>query len=542
MIGRTNSAGVMPVGTINITENGTYSISSFSQAIVSVSGLVPSGTLEISSNGTYDVTSYASASVNVQGGGMSEAYEWVDAIVGAMPSASGAINYTGYSPSRIRSWFAQNFYNLGTFNPTFSSNWNHIFIGRSAFYNCVYLREVSFLSTSAYKTVESYTFYYCLSLSTPVVNVTSIGNMAFSTCERIPYFDIDCTQSANKDIIIPDYCFAQCNPSYVRIKANNIYCSTNAFYWLGAVQVNPHYDMQVLLEASTISFATQTFAWTKLSSLSISNISGALGSSFAMNCSYLQTVSLTFLSDYVPVRNNAFISCYSLSSISISHLNQLSLRLTLYSLCFAYCSALKDFPYWDYVAWNGNQHFRNTGIVSIYRTVSTGEFQIPYSCFYVCKSLKYVSIPTLTTVSSYAFFACSSLSYFGAATKFYKAEAAAFQGCSNLKSIAMMNSLRRTGGILSLAFAGCSSLESVYLRWQIDLSNTNAFQGTPLSDSSYLGYYGSIYVTEHDYSLFTNATNWVAYSDRFVSITDAEMEQIITDYNNVQYVEPEENE
>lgn len=57
--------GFVPSGSVTISENGTYNISAFAEAVVSVPGLVPSGTLEISSNGVYDIGTYASASVNV---------------------------------------------------------------------------------------------------------------------------------------------------------------------------------------------------------------------------------------------------------------------------------------------------------------------------------------------------------------------------------------------------------------------------------------------------------------------------------------------
>lgn len=56
---------IVPSGSTNITQNGTFDVGQYASAIVNVPGIVPSGTLNITSNNTYDVTQYASAEVNV---------------------------------------------------------------------------------------------------------------------------------------------------------------------------------------------------------------------------------------------------------------------------------------------------------------------------------------------------------------------------------------------------------------------------------------------------------------------------------------------
>ena len=50
------------------------------------------------------------------------------------------------------------------------------------------------------------------------------------------------------------------------------------------------------------------------------------------------------------------------------------------------------------------------------------------------------------------------------------------------------------------------------------LQNTNAFINTPISNSTYLGYYGSIYVPSSLVDTYKSATNWATYSDRIVGI------------------------
>lgn len=54
---------VVPIGSVDIVENGVYDVTSVAEATVNTP--VPFGTKEITENGTYDVTNYESANVNV---------------------------------------------------------------------------------------------------------------------------------------------------------------------------------------------------------------------------------------------------------------------------------------------------------------------------------------------------------------------------------------------------------------------------------------------------------------------------------------------
>lgn len=47
---------------------------------------------------------------------------------------------------------------------------------------------------------------------------------------------------------------------------------------------------------------------------------------------------------------------------------------------------------------------------------------------------------------------------------------------------------------------------------------TTIFYNTPMSSSTYLGYFGSIYVPSSLLNSYKTATNWTFYSNRMVGI------------------------
>lgn len=180
--------------------------------------------------------------------------------------------------------------------------------------------------------------------------------------------------------------------------------------------------------------------------------------------------------------------------------------------------------------------FASTCITTLSTTNLPNITYIPSNAFAKCSSLLTVDLPNITTISSGAFANCSkvtSISIPNCTT----IEDYAFNSCTELTSITVLND-----SLTLCEFCYCSSLSYVaapnctYIANSVfyscpalgildftgvqsipQLTSTNAFVITPISGSSYLGRFGSIYVPASLYSDWITTTNWTVYSSRITS-------------------------
>ena len=527
--------GFIPSGSVTISENGTYNISAFAEAVVSVPGLVPSGTLEISGNGVYDVGSYASANVNVQGGGVPTAEELLNRTISYYEGSATKIE--GYIDPGIRSLAFQYCNSLSYVRITSiaSAGNSRFIVQNNAFQGCSNLRTVNFFelpelysSVLKYVTVETQAFMNCSNLSVLVSNVSQIGQEAFWRTKVTGLSANVLSDSYVWEFSVGAGAFFDCASfTELYIAATRILLNYSAFASTSLSRItneNLSCASDGYITVSNSIFANcQQLSYVSLSRLSYLNY---IGGAFS-TCYALESVRLEGIEPVTMISFNAFYGCSNLKSVEIGPMGS---QLSIWQQAFYECSKITEVPYMSLVVSVANSAFLFAGIKSFVnsQTVTFGRNVFGYSGF------KYLSVYSIVTANSRWFQQCWDLSYANVGTT-SALQSAVFSMCSSLKSFLTTHVNR----INNYAFLSCISLESVYLLSTAvtNLNNTNAFAFTPIADSTYLGYYGSLYVRASLLDSYKAATNWVRYSDRFVGLADSEMEQIITDYNNVSYIE-----
>ncbi len=300
------------------------------------------------------------------------------------------------------------------------------------------------------------------------------------------------------------------------ISANNVnLISTNAFY--------------SCRNLSEVNFPNCTYISTNafyycpsLSNISFPNCITICSSAF-QSCSALTTANFP---SCITIGNSAFQSCTSLSNISFPQCTTIS------NSAFYNCSKLTtvSFPECTSIGAWAFSNCKSLITVSFPKCTSIGN-----TAFQNCSNLTTVSFPECTIIEANAFQSCINLTtaYFPKCISMF---GSVFYYCSSLTSIYApelvsigTNTFRNTGittasfpkctTIQGAAFNTCQKLSEIYFMGSsvITLSTMNFLQ-TPMSMSTLLGYYGSIYVPASLLASYKTATNWAAYSARIVGI------------------------
>lgn len=251
-----------------------------------------------------------------------------------------------------------------------------------------------------------------------------------------------------------------------------------------------------------------------------------IGSNCFVNCTALSSVSIP---ECVRIYTYGFASNYSLSSVYSPKLkriddNGFSQCHTLQYITLSNCESLGRYAFADCSQLAGPIVASRLSYVSqcaFISCITLSEIDFP-SCTYFssgvfsqCRGLTKAYLSALTTLPAYTFYSCSQLNDVSLPVCSI-ISSSAFQGCSGLESI----TLPACTYIYASAFYSCYKLSAVYLTGSsmAALATRSALWSTPIQDSSYLGYFGSIYVPSSLLASYQTATNWVSYSSRIVGI------------------------
>lgn len=381
-----------------------------------------------------------------------------------------------------------------------------------AFDNLSSLEEISLPNCEI---IEGAAFFNCTSL-------TSINFPALTTIENPEMISREMSNPYGPPSIFsgPDHgAFEECNSLTNVDLPLCSHIGSNAFYEnINLSQVNAP-------ECTNIEDA----AFYKCSSLtSINNFPkcSSVGSSAFAYCSSLTTVSLN---NVKTIGSFAFASCYSLTTLNLSNVETIGTQafyncITLTSIDFPKC---KTFEMMTSPAYMG----------SSYTTYIGGAFN-------GCSNLSTVNLPECEVIAPTTFLRCSFITELSF-PKVSLVYSNAFRGCTSLSQItfnetvtfstawSMYVNVGPTVSVTFDTFYNCTNLQSVYLlgssvctfnindpQYSFKIDARTVFDNTPIRNSSYLGYYGSIYVPESLVEEYQNDSRWSILSERITAYTN----------------------
>lgn len=382
-----------------------------------------------------------------------------------------------------------------------------ITIGASAFANNTYTSYASFPECEV---IGSYAFAILQSLSSiyfPKCEV--IYNNAFHGCLTLLSADFpECSYIGSAAFYgcrgLTNISIPKCETIY-----SSAFASCSALSGIsGSLCVNVYsYAFNFCINLKEVDFSSCSlvgaYAFGNCSSLEYANMPEVrdIGAFAFVNCIGLKSI---YFPECTVLGSNAFNGC---SSLSTAYLPKVS---GILSSTFYGCNKLTSI--------NGPLVER-VGNYAFWRCASLSYVSLPIcsiisaAAFSSNIALQTVYAPMVKSIGGSAFLQCYSLRDV-VLTSCDTINDYAFQSCSSLEMI----SLPFCSYIGNYAFSSCTSLRSIYLFGSsVPSLGGYTMTSTPISRSTYLGYYGSIFVPESLYNAYSTATNWATYKARLAS-------------------------
>ena len=264
----------------------------------------------------------------------------------------------------------------------------------------------------------------------------------------------------------------------------------------------------------------------RLTSINAPNVTSVNANAFAV-CKSLEKISLpncTYLGSGV------FASCSRLSSIYIPNV------ITLSSSVFTDCSKLESVVIPNCTSISTYCFCRCYALSAI---TAPNVRDIGINAFMSCHNLQTISLPNLITISA-VFNYCYKLSeaYFENLERLTGDDAFGYDvelKCLSIPKVSMIsgNYMFRECGLSVLSVPNLELLsgskvfnfckiEKLILGRSVTIQNANILASSPFVESSYLGYYASVYVPSEDLPWFKTAKYWSSVADRIVSVDELE--------------------
>lgn len=326
--------------------------------------------------------------------------------------------------------------------------------------------------------IGAHAFYSCYGLTSVVISnsVTTINEEAFYVCNGLTSVTIGSSVTS-----IGNYAFSGCsNLEQITVASNNTHFDSrgncNAIIETATNKLVLGCKNTVIPNSVTSIGDNAFYSCYGLSSIEIPNSVTSIGSNAFSGCYELTSIELP--NSIISIGDGAFTFCDSLTSIEIP----VSVS-SIGEMVFSGCSSLEQIVVASNNAYYDSRENCNAIIETSTNTLVTGcgNTIIPNSVISIGNGafadcyLTMIEIPnSVTSIGDMAFSYCMGLTSIVFSNSLTSIGNDAFGGCSNLTSIELPNTLTTIG---YYAFEHCSSLASVELPNSLTVIGDGAFEG-----------------------------------------------------------------